>query len=258
MNLKRSLEKYNNMLEKSNQDLIRLTKISQESLDNLKSSYWDLTEPIFNSYKSFSCIIWEKFLKILGFKDPRIFKSVTFSDIKNRMSAFQATDITESEIDDLFLVYNSRETFKQQQAAELLVDWMSFALEYKLYRSKIQEIKKVQPALIQKVQQKIERISKNSRIKENLEKNLNDLKKYLQSQKLEIESSSKSSHSKKSQSICTSESRTVLKIDDYSGIHVSTEDCFREATQIKTFQKIPPLIESELELKCCRMKYFCF
>ena len=245
------------MLEKSNQDLIRLTKLSQESMDGLRAANWDLTESVFNSYTQESCIVLDIFRKVLGFDKDVKGNGVNFNEVKNRMSAFQASDIQESDIDDLFLIYNSKETFKHQKTAELLVDWMSFALECKLYRKKILELKNIQPKLIEKIQKKLERIYKYSKIKQDLERNLNDLRKYLQCNKLDY-SSSRETRSKKSQSISNSESKTVLKIEDYSVIHVSTDDCYKEQTQIKSFQRIPPLIESDQELKCCRMKYFCF
>lgn len=253
--LKESLEKYNRVLEINKQDILRVSKLSQESLDGLKFAYWEFTETLFEDYKKVGSGVWDKFLKVLRVKED---SSINFNEIKNRMSAFQASEIYNGEADELFLVYNNKDSLKKVESAELLVDWMSCALECKVYKQKIQILKKKQPKIVEKAQHKLERISKLSKTREKLLQNLSDLEKYLKFQRINLNTSSLAGSLKnKSGSITSSDSKTIKKIEDFFEIQISTNDYYREPTIIKNFQRIPFMFEKDQELRCCKIKYFC-
>lgn len=249
------MDKYNSKLEKNKQDLLRVTKLSQESLDGLKYSYWEFTEPVYEGYKDIKGVVWETFLKVLLIESQ---EKVSFNEVKNKMSAFQSTEIKSADIDQLCLIYNNKESLKQNKPGQLLVDWMSFALEYKIYRKKMQDLKSKQPKIAEKIQRRLKKISKFSKTKKNLQKNLSDLENYLKFQSISLESSSLSVSVKgKNSSFSHSNSKTIEKISDFPDMQVTTNDNFKETTELRSFQRIPFKFEREQELKCCNLRYFC-
>ena len=256
--LKASLERYNELLEVNKQDIIRVCKLAQESLDGLKLVYWEFTEALFEEYRQVSSVVWEKFLRVLGVEEDR---AVSFNEIKNRMSAFQATGIDTGEADELFLIYNNRESLRRVESAGLLLDWMAYALECKVYRQKTEALKRNQPKVLGKIQNRLERISKLSKTLETVQQNLADLDQYLKFQRISLETSSPSSSAGSlkcpSGSVSDSGSKTMRKIENFSEVQVSTNDYYREPTVLRSFQRIPYLFEREQELRCCKNKFFC-
>ncbi|OMJ76151.1 hypothetical protein SteCoe_24521 [Stentor coeruleus] len=259
--IKRSLEKCNNLLRKANNDISSINKAVQDALDGLKTANWTLTEDNFEDLKNIPQIVLEKFLMILNISKDQILDYTNFSLLKNRMNAFQPMDLQESELDDMFLVYNSKDTFKRNKVSEIVVDWMSYALEYRLLKDKLADTKRFLPYLNEKIQNKLGKMSTLSQQKDMIERNMQDIKKYLDLDKnTTMVSTEASEMMRKASSLSEKnlESKALLKNDDFSDLRINTDQLYNDDFNARKSIEVPILYENENELKCCRLKYFCF
>lgn len=140
---KKSLEKCNTLLSNANNNITSIKKASQTALDGLKSTNWALTEDFFQEIGNIPNKLYEKLLNILSIHPNTQYCSISFSLIKNRMNVFQITDLHQSQIKDMLFIYNNKPSFKNNKISEIVVEWISYALEYRLLKDKLEETKNI-------------------------------------------------------------------------------------------------------------------
>ena len=191
-----------------------------------------MTSEVFFNFDKVPNIILEKFYFVLGFKKSDRNAKLTFAEIKNRMNAFQPESLQDQEIDELYLVYNSRESFRKYEHCEAIVDWICFALEYKFYRDQLAEARKLIPAFNKKIQDSMCKISKMSKEKFICEKKLKDIKKYLDSDKNNSSTSSETSKISRrhysTSDIRNSNNKTILNIESFADLRLNTDHLYKE------------------------------
>lgn len=198
---------------------------------------------------------------ILNISKDQILDCINFSLLKNRMNAFQPMDLQESELDDMFLVYNSKDTFKRSKISEIVVDWMSYALEYRLLKDKLADTKRFLPYLNEKIQNKLGKMSSVSQQIDVIERNIQDIKKYLELDKNTTMVSTEASGMMRKTSSSSEknlESKALLKNDDFSDLRINTDQLYNDDFNARKSIEVPISYENENELKCCRLRYFCF
>lgn len=260
---KKSLEKCNTLLSNANNNITSIKKASQTALDGLKSTNWALTEDFFQEIGNIPNKLYEKLLNILSIHPNTQYCSISFSLIKNRMNAFQITDLHQSQIKDMLFIYNNKPSFKNNKISEIVVEWISYALEYRLLKDKLEETKKYLPCLHEKIQKKLGKISAASKKKENIEKNIQDIKKYIENNRTVTWMSTETSGIVKRplselEVKSFSDSKSLFKPERFNELQIDCEVDYNDDFNARKSLEIPIIYENGEELKCCRLGYFCF
>ncbi|OMJ94945.1 hypothetical protein SteCoe_1805 [Stentor coeruleus] len=260
---KKSLEKCNTLLSNANTNIASIKKASQIALDGLKSTNWSLTEDYFQEIGNIPNKVYEKFLTILNIHPSTQYCSISFNLIKNRMNAFQITDLNQNQIADMLYIYNNKQVFKNNKISEIVVDWISYALEYRLLKDKLAETKKYLPYLHEKIQKKLGKISAASKKKENIEKNIQDIKKYIENEKTLTWMSTETSGIVKRplselEGKNFSDDKNLFKPEGFNDLQIDCEVGYNDDFSARKSLEIPIMYENGEELGCCRLGYFCF
>jgi aromatic ring hydroxylase len=180
------------------------------------------------------------------------------------MNAFQPEDLEDKDADDLYLIYNNKHTFVNSSEAEVIVDWMSFALEYKIFRHRFNQLKKKIPLLNNIILEKVKEISKINKEKESVQRKMKDIKKYLETDKnYSFHSAETTKVSRRNYSIPDlrhlNSSKNLITMHEYKDLRLDTNELCQDNYVKSKHIEIPAIAyENENELKCCRLRYFCF
>ena len=262
--MKKSLEKYTKIYEDGNKETLQFSNASQIALDGFKEANWNFTIELFSNLKEIPSIIIEKLSLILGINQKEGILSYEFKKAKNLINAFQPELLQDYQLEEIFIIYNSKDSLRKYKNAETVVDLLSYAFEYKLYRDQLAENKRILPLISKKIQGKILKISKLDKERKAIQLNMKDIKAFLYSERNNSVSSSETSRiSKKNYSSSTElrncNSKTLVNSDDFPDLRLDTEQLYQEDNRKRKNIEISNIAyENEHELKCCRMKYFCF
>ncbi|OMJ76153.1 hypothetical protein SteCoe_24523 [Stentor coeruleus] len=158
--------------------------------------------------------------------------------MKNRMNTFQPLDLKESELDDILLVYISKDTFKRNKISEIVVDWMSHALEYRLLKDKLVDNKRFLPYLNEKIQNKLGKMSKISQKKKMIKRNIQDINKYLDFDKnttMILTEASRMIRKVSSLSEKGLKSKALLKNDNLNNLRISMYQIYNDDFNARIF-----------------------
>ena len=266
--IKKALEKYNGLLETENREIVQDGLGLQRATDGLKEANWGFTEALFEKFEEIPQIVLENFLVVIGIKKKKTqdkeWMRYNFSEVKNILNAFRPENLKENQVDELFLIYNSKEIFRRYSNSQVIVDWMSFALEYKMYRDRVAETKTDIGKISKKIQDKINRIAKLEKKRHLIKNNLIGIKKYLSSEKSHTNHSSDTSkiisrnHSNSDIKQYT-EGKTLVTSAEITSLRIDTDQIYKENTEkMKGLEISNITYESEHELKCCKLKGLCF
>lgn len=258
--VKKTLEKYNELIEANHKEITEAAVFSQKALDGLKAANWKFDEEVFGNLEKTPQIVVEKFLIMLSISENAS-PQLGFVQVKNIMNAFQPEALKTSEIDDFFIIYNSRDVFRRYPNSDIIVDWISSALEYKIYRDSLIDLKKKSPKLHAKVQSKIASISKLEKEKSLIHKSIIDIQKCLHSAK-SISANPTENFLKtrtNSDAKSHSNSRTILSSSSFPDLRMDTDQLYKdEGKTMENFEIPETIYENDQELRCCKLKYFCF